>query len=127
MSHTSSNKNEQYIFFSKLHFVFWILLCNVNKVKSKERNNCFLAPYYELFLVSSTTSLGQIVVNEEDQVHKEFLNALFCLFCCKNKCKLVKNVLLKKKKEKKKSNLTSRTNHSQKRVKCKGTVSAHFR
>lgn len=125
MSHTSSNKNEQYIFFSKLHFVFWILLCNVNKVKSKERNKCILAPYYDLFLVSSTTSLGQIDVNEENQVHKEFSDALFCLFFCKNKCKLVKNVLLKK--EKKKSNLTSRTNHSQKRVKCKDTVSAHFR
>lgn len=69
MSHTSSNKNEQCIFFSKLHFVFWILLCNVNKVKSKERNKCFLAPYYDLSLVSSTTSLGQIDINEEDQVH----------------------------------------------------------
>lgn len=93
-------------------------------MKLNPKKEVFLAPYCDLFLVSSTTSFGQIDVNEENQVHKEFSNALFCLFCCKNKCKLVKNFLLKK--EKKKSNLTSRTNHSQKRVKCKGTVSAHF-
>lgn len=64
-------------------------------MKLNPKKEVFLAPYCDLFLVSSTTSFGQIDVNEENQVHKEFSNALFCLFCCKNKCKLVKNFLLK--------------------------------